>query len=536
MLLTIPYQFQTQVGPLPLSELDADFAAVAAAVNAGPTQAMIGGNFYPVTAAETAAAVIPVNFIYPPGVVDRYGTNTTPGTTNMLTAIRAALAAAAAGEANSPGFAVTFLAGVYGFSADLTIPMGDPYLLGGGTYAVTIQGQGREQTVLKAIAGGAFTHGLYFNGGSAYENMGTLKNLQIDGNGLLSDAISVSFGQMGIVENVSVRNCTGRGLYINNCLMTRLSNIFVTTCGSASVAQVEIDGTLAGTTGGTTTILISQMWVQSGNASCVAGINIDRANNVTVLNGAFESSGIGVQISSKATTVGCNAIIFDTVDIEAVTTAYVTAGVGLSGSHYVTAMEFRNCAGEAPSGTPAQALFLQQCNGARFVNNNWLLGAGMTEIYNLFGTSNINTVIEPHPAMNNAASAVPYVIVNGAQVRSAGPLVRWDQVTSVGAPLSGSKTVTGTTWSVWVDGATVNQGGWYNVLIAGNSGASAINALPGDAGMRISIVGDGFSTIPNGVGAGQFDTVAGANLLLLANHLYEFRMDTRGCWRQLGTA
>jgi hypothetical protein len=42
---------------------------------------------YPVTAAETGASVTPVNLEYPPGYVYRYGTNTTPGTTDMTTAI-----------------------------------------------------------------------------------------------------------------------------------------------------------------------------------------------------------------------------------------------------------------------------------------------------------------------------------------------------------------------------------------------------------------------------------------------------------------
>ncbi len=54
--------------------------------------------------------------------------------------------------------------------------------------------------------------------------------------------------------------------------------------------------------------------------------------------------------------------------------------------------------------------------------------------------------------------------------------------------------------------------------------------------MVIYIQGDGFSTIPQGTSGGNFDTVAGVNLLLLANHLYCFRYDNRGCWRQLGTA
>ncbi len=42
------------------------------------------------TAAEIAAGVTPVNYAYLPGYVDRYGTNTTPGTTDMTAAFTAA--------------------------------------------------------------------------------------------------------------------------------------------------------------------------------------------------------------------------------------------------------------------------------------------------------------------------------------------------------------------------------------------------------------------------------------------------------------
>jgi len=44
-----------------------------------------------ITAAEIAASVTPVNYTYPPGNVLRYGTNTTPETTDMITAINNAI-------------------------------------------------------------------------------------------------------------------------------------------------------------------------------------------------------------------------------------------------------------------------------------------------------------------------------------------------------------------------------------------------------------------------------------------------------------
>ncbi len=61
----------------------------------GPlTQGVIGGIFQPITPAETTAGVMPVNYFYPPGCVDRYATNTVPGTTDMTAAWNAAVATA----------------------------------------------------------------------------------------------------------------------------------------------------------------------------------------------------------------------------------------------------------------------------------------------------------------------------------------------------------------------------------------------------------------------------------------------------------
>src|SRR5688500_7415952 len=54
------------------------------------TQAEIGQTLYPRTAAEINASITPTNYWYPEGYVDRYGTNTTPGTTDMTAAANAA--------------------------------------------------------------------------------------------------------------------------------------------------------------------------------------------------------------------------------------------------------------------------------------------------------------------------------------------------------------------------------------------------------------------------------------------------------------
>ena len=56
------------------------------------TASIITGLTSPTTAAETAAGVTVINYGYAIGCVDRYGTNTTPGSTDMTTAMNAAAA------------------------------------------------------------------------------------------------------------------------------------------------------------------------------------------------------------------------------------------------------------------------------------------------------------------------------------------------------------------------------------------------------------------------------------------------------------
>jgi Chaperone of endosialidase len=87
---------------------------------------------YARTAAEITAGITPVNTSYPPLWVDRYGTNTTPGTTDMTTAIKNAIAVASvAGATGITGTCVILQATTYYVSSTISIPSG-----------VTVQGAG----------------------------------------------------------------------------------------------------------------------------------------------------------------------------------------------------------------------------------------------------------------------------------------------------------------------------------------------------------------------------------------------------------
>ena len=64
-------------------------------VNSFLTAAGVGAVLYPRTAAEISAGVTPTNYQYEPGNVLRYGTNTTPGTTDITSAVSSAFSVSA---------------------------------------------------------------------------------------------------------------------------------------------------------------------------------------------------------------------------------------------------------------------------------------------------------------------------------------------------------------------------------------------------------------------------------------------------------
>lgn len=88
--------------------------------NHAPALDTISGNisYFARTTAEIAASVTPVNYSYAPGVVDRYGVNAVPGTTDMSAAVRLALDCVA-----SNGGMIQFLVNaVYFLGSQIFIP------------------------------------------------------------------------------------------------------------------------------------------------------------------------------------------------------------------------------------------------------------------------------------------------------------------------------------------------------------------------------------------------------------------------------
>lgn len=131
------------------------------------SQSTIGALLYPPLPSEGGTVV---NSWYAYGVVDRYGTNTTPGTTDMTTAVQNAVNA-------NVGF-VTFLETTYFFGAAAGSPSN------GITVAnsVVLQGQGFGTVLLaKTHVVGVTTYSLNMFTSSAAIDYVTFKDLTLDG-------------------------------------------------------------------------------------------------------------------------------------------------------------------------------------------------------------------------------------------------------------------------------------------------------------------------------------------------------------------
>jgi len=141
--------------------------------------------FYEKTATETASGVTPINYEYDPGHLLRYGTNTTPGTTDMTTAFNNAV---------STGHPVMLPEGTILISSEITHT----------SNRILITGAGKEKTTI--IVDGSYT-GFIIRPQSSY----ILKDFTIIGSnidgcyGVGSD--QNNSGGMCVLERIDIRNC-----------------------------------------------------------------------------------------------------------------------------------------------------------------------------------------------------------------------------------------------------------------------------------------------------------------------------------------
>ncbi len=500
----------------------------------------IGGFLYPTSAAETAAGATVALPYWPYGNALRYGANNL-GVNAAATTAALNAGLNAAGRGNVGEFRMP--AGTYATNADIIVPFGSQWLQGGsGPFAVNLVGDGKAQTIIAPTTG--VTNVINVNSAGVagtWKVAGTIRDLQINGGQTagIVNGILLNQTEMGIIRDVVVRGVPGRGIYLNNTLVTRVSDSYITACGSAAYGQVELDATNFAS-GLSTNTTFDHVWIQGANANCPASLNVDRANNTLIQNCAFESGGIGVQVSSKAATVGCsqvdiiNSDFEDTISSGTTITAYIACGQGLTGTVYVNGLNVQGCSGYLSGATVvSQALFLEQTQAFYAARNSWATTVGTTAFYNFFGTANIRAIIDNHPLCYNT---IPWVVSNGVQVATATPLQRWDQNASPSPAVPGSKTFTSTAnCTVYLQGTTLGQGGWVNQLYAANVGATTVAGITGGVqGMELTLYGDGFTTMSYGTSGGAVKWTSGGNQLLAAGSAYKLSFNgNTGAWAQM---
>jgi hypothetical protein len=277
-------------------------------VSGSLTQATVGGALWPRTAAEIAAGVVPTAYQYEPGDVRRYGTNTTPGTTNMTTAIQAAL------DSNPVVWfqSETYLTGLLTIPSNIEINMPpgcilqDTGILGASDRLiniaganVVINGYGAKVAMDRAdYATGEQRHGVYLYGCADVAIYG-LESSDTGGDGFyLGGGVGDPATRVTLVD-VKADNNRRQGISIVNAKDFILRNPTCTnTTGTAPQAGIDLEPNLA------TDYLSGQVvgGLMDGNAGVSLGFLLDNLDAT--------SEPVAVRIDGVKTVGGRNGFYF----------------------------------------------------------------------------------------------------------------------------------------------------------------------------------------------------------------------------------
>jgi hypothetical protein len=258
-----------------------------AALTAATTQAVLGATIWPQTAAELAASVTPVNYFWPPGVVDRYGTNTTPGTTDMTAAFSAALSQQQA----SGGSPIQLRPETYAVSSNAI-------KLQSNSIPLVVFGVPRQSCIVNLAPANTPTiqlidkftfdiRGIVFAGRSGFPNIGI-------------DLTSATGGQrtgFGVIKDVDLLT-NGAGIHIAGCNDITIGNWTYWPNGAGSLpgaatfdTNAQTAGLLADTNG------ISSYNPGQSNSIYMRGIQVGEVNSIA-------NGGCGIKIDGSANSSG----------------------------------------------------------------------------------------------------------------------------------------------------------------------------------------------------------------------------------------
>ena len=247
------------------------------------------------TSAERAAGIEWVDNKYPPSNVLRYGTNTTPGTTDMTTAIESAISVAEQALDGASGSIVTLPTGTYAISSTITLPN-----------RVTLKGANGRGTLIKPHS--SFSDSYMFNAVNGTSSMfgSRLEDMHIDARGynmtavIFAQAWQETCGLNDVV--IQYDGTTPTGLLIDDgfggAAYLRLQDIEIFS-DSTAVNDIAIDCQQISGVGGF--VLDIRGATITGSATNVLSKCVRMANDSLVIKGFHtEYSVIGVSMEGSS--------------------------------------------------------------------------------------------------------------------------------------------------------------------------------------------------------------------------------------------
>lgn len=236
---------------------------------------------HPRTAAEISAGVTPVDYRYPEGNVLRYGTNTTPGTTDMKTAIQNAINVAEVAKGR-----VFIPEGRYYLSAQVTVDADDVVVEGAG-WGTVLETDANDRVIQVTNCANVIIRNLCVKGDA---NAATNTNQQ---------GVSFIGVTNGLIENVRAEDISHDGIQVlggnNRCTVSNCVSI------NAGDDGINVGGTSGSPTNDTKVIGCTVI----GAANDGIHVSIDSARTAVVGNTIVDCTfGIGLNQCSLVSIVG----------------------------------------------------------------------------------------------------------------------------------------------------------------------------------------------------------------------------------------
>lgn len=295
------------------------------------------------TAAEASAGVTPFNVSYAPGNVLRYGTNTTPGTTDMTAAFQAAL-----NQAAQPTGAIAYVPGgsVYLVSSQLTIGSNTKFYGDGSSSQINLSSNANVSNVLGTGVSNTIVANLKFN----VTGVPTLQTYQ------------------GVVAFVNSTNCLVQGVEVVGFYGDAVN---LTGCTKCVLRENFIHGS-QGTLGSNSDIHLNG----NGGVACTDNLIIGN-----ICQGGSNDFGIAIFQTNPASSAAAlrNKVIGNTVDQHAAYGIMVyDAGTGGDTYNILSANTVQNIQGSSGGNVNYGAGIYVANNGAALITGNIVRNCAVT--------------------------------------------------------------------------------------------------------------------------------------------------------------